>query len=128
MSIGSSGGTAVKSAALVAAPLVWRCLLAVATVRCIGSLLCCPTVRYQVLYALGIYYIFLVGAVFFCNRLSLPGVWFIMCVINRVFLFRCPPSMPPTDAAYSIIMIIDQVQVLCCETAHGVYLTKREKQ
>ena len=28
-------------------------------------------------------------------------------------------------AAYSIIIIIDQVQVLCCETAHGVYETKR---
>ena len=28
--------------------------------------------------------------------------------------------------AYSIIIIIYQVQVLCCETAHGVYVTERE--
>ena len=29
-------------------------------------------------------------------------------------------------AAYSITIIIDQVQVLCCETANGAYVTKRE--
>ena len=29
----------------------------------------------------------------------------------------------PRAAAYSII--IYQVQILCCETAHGVYVTKR---
>ena len=29
-------------------------------------------------------------------------------------------------AAYSILTIIDQVQVLCCESAHGVYVTKIE--
>ena len=27
-------------------------------------------------------------------------------------------------AAYSIIIIIDQIQVLCCEIDHGVYVTK----
>ena len=52
MSIGSSGGTAVSSAALVAAPFVWRYLLAVAPVCCFASLLCCLTVWYQKLYAL----------------------------------------------------------------------------
>ena len=52
MSIASNGGTAVKSAALVAAHLGWRCLLAVATVSFLGSLLCCLTLWYQVLYAL----------------------------------------------------------------------------
>ena len=31
-------------------------------------------------------------------------------------------------AAYSIIIIIDQVQVLCCETAPGLYVAKREKK
>ena len=30
-------------------------------------------------------------------------------------------------AAYSVITMIEQVQVLCCETAHGVYVTEREK-
>ena len=30
--------------------------------------------------------------------------------------------------AYSIIIKIDQVQVLCCETAHDVHVTKREKK
>ena len=30
-------------------------------------------------------------------------------------------------AAYSIIIIIDQVQVLCCKPAHGVHVTKREE-
>ena len=32
--------------------MVWRCLLAVATVCCLGSLLCCLKVWYQELYAL----------------------------------------------------------------------------
>ena len=45
MSISSSGGTAVKSAALVAAPLGLAVLsLAAATVCWLGSLLCCLTV------------------------------------------------------------------------------------
>ena len=49
MSTGSSGGTAVKSAdLLVDTPLVWPCLLAVATVCCLGSSLCCLTVWQQV--------------------------------------------------------------------------------
>ena len=30
-------------------------------------------------------------------------------------------------AAYSVIILIDQVQVFCCESAHSSYLTKREK-
>ena len=51
MSIGGSDGTAVKSAAFVAAPFVWRCLLAVAPVCCLGSL-CGLTVWYHKLYAL----------------------------------------------------------------------------
>ena len=29
-------------------------------------------------------------------------------------------------AAYSIMLIVNQVQVLCCETAHGVYVPKGE--
>ena len=29
-------------------------------------------------------------------------------------------------AAYSSLIIVDQVKVLCCETAHSAYVTKRE--
>ena len=31
-------------------------------------------------------------------------------------------------AAYIIVLILDQVQVLCCESAHGVHVPKREQQ
>ena len=40
ISMGSTGGTAVKSVAVVTAPL-GLAVLAVAIVRCLGSLLCC---------------------------------------------------------------------------------------
>ena len=43
MPIGSSGGTVVKTAALVADPF-GLAVLAVATVRCLGSLMCCLTI------------------------------------------------------------------------------------
>ena len=89
--IGSSGGTAVKSAALSwLPPLVWRCLLAVATVCCLGSLLCGLTVWYQVLYAL--VYVRILG--WSCVVRSFQGVWFMLRHYNHLFCFAATPDCP----------------------------------
>ena len=87
MSIGGSGGTENLPLSWLP-PLVWRWLLAVALVCCLGSfcavlpdgmvpdIICPGTCTY----------VFWVGAVF-CDR-------FLLFVRNHVFLCRRPPPMP----------------------------------
>ena len=74
-------------------PLFWRCLLAVATVCCLGSLLCCLTVWYQLLYALVyVSYVRILG--WSCVLFWFPRVWFIVSSSIIFFLFQRPRRCP----------------------------------
>ena len=106
MSIGGSGGTTVKSAALVAAPF-GLAVVAVAPVCCLGSFCAVwPDGMVPDIICSGMYtYIFGVGAVFFyvLQSFAISQVCgFILFVSNNLFLFRRPPPMPLSDTVWRI--------------------------
>ena len=88
MSIGGSGGTAVKSATLVATPF------GLAVVGCCGPRCFCAVLPDGIVPDVcprGMYtYVFWVGAVLY-DRFTL--------FVSNLFLFRRPPPMPLSDTA-----------------------------
>ena len=96
MSMGSSGGHwGYNLPPSWCPPLVWRCLLAVATVCCLGSLLCCLTIWYQG----GIIYLGIRSMYFgleLCSAIvcHFSAAWSIMFAINRLFVFVALPRRP----------------------------------